>query len=78
MTLEQILSLASWFQFKTLFKLFILVVSFFYFVLTLVIYRQMSLMTQILESKISPLLKTIAVFQIIGVGILFFLGVAFN
>lgn len=76
MSIEQIFGLANLFQFQLLFKLFILVVSLFYFVLTLVIYRQIALMTQILESKISPLLRTVAIAQIIGVGVLFFLGVA--
>lgn len=76
MSLDQIASIGNIFQFRLLFKLFILVVVLFYFVLSAVIYRQISLMTQILETKISPIIKAIAILQIIAVGFLFFLGVA--
>lgn len=76
MSLDQILAITNFFQFGMLFKLFLLVVVLFYFVLTIIIYRQISLMTQILESKISPLIKGIAVLQIIAVGFLFLLAIA--
>lgn len=56
-------------------KLFFSVLMLFYFVFAAVIYRQIVLMTQILDSKISPLVKTLAMGQILAVAILFFLGV---
>ncbi len=47
----------------------------FYVIFALVIYRQITLMTQVLDSKISPKVKTLAVVQIGMAGILFLLAV---
>ncbi|MBI4099377.1 hypothetical protein HY440_00040 [Candidatus Microgenomates bacterium] len=66
--------LANIFQFHLLFKLFFLVVVLFYFVLTVVIYRQVTLLSQTLNSSISPLIRQIAFVQIVVVGVFFFLG----
>ncbi len=62
------------FQPGILTKLFFTVLGLFYFVLALVIYRQISLMTQVLDSKISPVVKTAALAQIAATGVLFFLA----
>lgn len=67
--------LTGFFQFKLLAKLFILVVILFYFVFTAVVYRQITLMTQTLDSSISPKIRLVAVSQIIAVAVLFFLAV---
>jgi hypothetical protein len=62
------------FQLGLLVKLFYLVLTLFYFVFTAVVFRQIILMTQVLDSKISPYVRIIAVGQMIVVAILFFLG----
>ncbi len=72
MTPEQLVSLL---QIGLFVKLFFSVLTLFYFVFVAVIYRQIVLMTQILDSKISPVVKTLALGQILAVAILFFLGV---
>ena len=72
MDLNQI---ANIFQFHLLFKLVLLVVILFYFVLTAVIYRQVTSLTQTLDSTISPLIRKVAVIQIIVVAGLFLLAV---
>ncbi len=69
------MEILSFLQFNLITKLFFSVLLLFYFVFVAVVYRQISLMTQILDSKISPLVKTVAIFQIIAVGILFLVGV---
>ena len=69
------MEILSFLQFNLITKLFFSVLLLFYFVFVAVVYRQISLMTQILDSKISPLVKTIAAIQIIVVGILFLVGV---
>ncbi len=69
------MEILSFLQFGLITKLFFSVLLLFYFVFVAVVYRQISLMTQILDSKISPLVKTIAAIQIIVVGILFLVGV---
>lgn len=69
------MEILSFLQFNLITKLFFSVLLLFYFVFVAVVYRQISLMTQILDSKISPLVKTIAAIQIIAVGILFLVGV---
>lgn len=68
------MNLLNFFQFGLLIKLFFLVLTFFYFVFSVVVWRQIVLMTQVLDSKISPLVKTIAVVQIFAVAFLFFLS----
>ena len=55
-------------------KLFFSVLVLFYFVFCVVAYRQISLMTQVLDSKISPLVKILALVQIAAVAGLFFIG----
>ncbi|MCL4397953.1 hypothetical protein M1403_02910 [Patescibacteria group bacterium] len=62
-------------QFSIFIKLFFAVLMLLYFVFTVVVYRQIVLMTQVLNSKISPLFKMIALGQVVAVGILFFLGI---
>ncbi len=69
------MEILNFLQFGLITKLFFSVLLLFYFVFVAVVYRQISLMTQILDSKISPLVKTIAAIQIIAVGILFLVGV---
>lgn len=68
------MNILNFFQFGLLIKLFFLVLTFFYFVFAVVVWRQIVLMTQVLDSKISPLVKTIAVIQIFAVAFLFFLS----
>jgi len=65
---DQVGNILAFFQFGILVKLFMSVLGLFYFVFALVVYRQISLMTQILDSKISPLVKTVALGQIIASG----------
>ncbi len=55
-------------------KLFFIVLTLFYVVFCLVIYRQIYLMTKILDSKISPLVQMIALIQIVGAVLIFLLG----
>lgn len=62
-------------QFGLLIKLFLSVFVLFYFVFTAVVYRQISLMTQVLNSKISPLIRLVAMGQVVFVAFLFFLAV---
>lgn len=75
MSPDQVGNIFAFFQFGLLVKLFFSVLGLFYFVFTLVVYRQISLMTQVLDSKISPLVKMVALVQIVAAGILFFLAV---
>lgn len=56
-------------------KLFFVVLTFFYIVFCLVIYRQIYLMTKVLDSKISPLVQMIALIQTVGAVIIFLLGI---
>lgn len=71
--MEQTLGILNIFTIGFLAKLLLLVLSGFYLVLTIIIYRQISLMTQTLNSSISPLIRTAALIQIIAVAILFLL-----
>lgn len=71
------MDLINFFQFGLIIKLFFAVLIFFYFVFAVVVYRQISLMTQVLDSKISPLVRTVAAAQIFAVASLFFLGLIF-
>lgn len=64
MTLDQLASLSNFFQLTFLAKIIIVVLALFYVVFTAVVYRQISLMTQVLDSKIAPIIKTIALLQI--------------
>ncbi len=61
--------------FTGILKLFILTLLVFYFIFTLVVYRQITLMTKILDSEVSPFVKLLAIIQIIVVGGLFLMAV---
>lgn len=61
-------------QFGFIIKLFWSVLLFFYFIFAVVVYRQITLMTQILNSNISPVVRTVAATQILAVAFLFFIG----
>lgn len=61
-------------QFGLIIKIFFSVLVLFYFVFVAIVYRQIVLMTQVLDSRLSPLVKTVALGQIIAVAVLFFLG----
>ena len=65
----------SIFQFGFLVKMLFSVMGLFYVIFALVIYRQITLMTQVLDSKISPKVKTLAIVQIGMAGVLFLLAV---
>lgn len=65
----------SLFQFGILVKLLFTVLGIFYVIFSLVVYRQITLMTQVLDSKISPLVITLAMVQIGMAGVLFLLAV---
>lgn len=75
MTFDQAANIINIFQFGLLVKLFLSTLALFYLVLTVVIYRQIVLMTQILDSRISPLVKTVAMGQIAVAGVLVLLAV---
>ncbi len=69
------MEILNFLQFGLFVKLFFSVLMLFYFVFSVVVYRQITLMTQVLDSKISPLVKMIALAQIAAVAFLFFVGV---
>ena len=56
-------------------KLFFSVLVLFYLVFVIIIYRQISLMTQVLDSHLSSLIKMIAMTQVIVVTVLLFLTI---
>ncbi|MEK7127617.1 MAG: DUF5657 family protein [Patescibacteria group bacterium] len=70
---DLIAQIVAGFSFLAFFKLFSLVLIFFYFIFTLVVYRQVTLMNQILETSFTPLVKLTALVQIVAVVVLFFL-----
>jgi hypothetical protein len=53
-------------QFGLIVKLFFVVLTLFYVVFLLVVYRQISLMTQVLDSHLSPLIRVVALGQIVA------------
>lgn len=63
------------FDLRTLGKLFLMVLVLFYFIFSIVVYRQITLMTQTLNSNIAPIVKVLALLQILAVAGLFFLVV---
>ncbi len=65
------------FQFHLIVKAFLLALALFYIILTIVIYRQISLMTQTLNSSISPVIRSVALGQVIAVGVFFLLVAIF-
>ncbi len=75
MSVEEIINLVlTLFQVAVLFKIFILVLVFFYFIFALVVYRESSLMSQTLNSSVSPFIRLIAILHILVVVFLFFLA----
>ncbi len=68
-------TIANLFQFQLLFKAIVLVGGLFYVVLLVIIYRQADLMTQILNSSVSPVIKLVAIIQIILAAGLFLLAI---
>lgn len=74
MSFDQILNIFNYFSINLLAKVLILVVGLFYFVFTIIVYRQITLMAQTLDSGISPTIKTMAIIQIATAGFLFFLA----
>ncbi len=75
MLIDQVLKIVDFFQISVLAKLIILVGGMFFFVLGVIIYRQIILMTQSLDSSISPEIKGVALVQIFVLAFLFFLAV---
>lgn len=73
MTVDQIIPIFNFLQIGLLVKLFLVVLAVFYAVFVVVVYRQIGLMTQILRSKDSVVIKSIAVLQIVAAGVLVFL-----
>lgn len=61
-------------QFGLIVKLFFSVLLLFYFTFAVVVYRQITLMTQVLNSNISPVVRMVAAAQILAVAFLFFIG----
>ena len=58
------IDIINFFQLHLIVKIFLIVLAVFYLVFTVVVHRQISLMTQVLDSRISPSVKSIAVVQI--------------
>jgi len=71
---DQVGNLMGFLQFGLIVKLFVTVLGLFYVVFAVVVYRQISLMTQVLDTKISPLVKMLALVQIGVAGVLTFLA----
>lgn len=55
-------------------KLFALVLFLFYFILSLVIARQVDLMNQVLGTNIAPGIRLVVIIHAVAVGFLFFLA----
>lgn len=64
---------AALFNLGLLAKLFLMVLAVLYFVFAIVVSRQITLMTQTLNSNIAPFVKFLAIAQIAAVAGLFFL-----
>lgn len=71
MQFDQLLGI---FQLGALVKIFFVVLGAFYLVLTGVIYRQVQLMNQILLTKMSSVLATVALLQVAAGGVLLLLA----
>lgn len=65
MTIDQLFNMISLFKISFLVKLFLLVLGFFYFIFTIVVYRQISLMSQTVQTSVSGVVKLIALIQIL-------------
>lgn len=77
MSPDQLGTFVGLLQIGLLVKLFFFVLGLFYFVFVVVIYRQITLMNQVLNSKVSPLIQTIALSQIFAAAGLFILIILF-
>lgn len=75
MTFSQVADIINIFQIGLLTKLFLVVAAIFYLALAAVIYRQVGLMTQVLKTRISSLVETIALGQVVTAGILVLLAI---
>ncbi len=73
--MDQLFNIISFFQIGILAKIFLLVLIAFYLVFAVVIYKQISLMTQVLNSAVSPAIRLVAIFQMVAIIFLFFLAV---
>lgn len=67
------MDIITFFDLKVLGKLFLMVLAVLYFIFAIVVYRQITLMTQTLNSNIAPIVKVLALLQIAAVAVLFFL-----
>lgn len=67
------MDLITLFDLRVLGKLFLMVLAVLYFIFAVVVYRQITLMTQTLNSNIAPIVKVLALLQIAAVAVLFFL-----
>lgn len=71
---DPVTTIFTFLQLGMFIKLFFLVLILFYFIFSAVVFRQISLMSKVLESSMSPLIQLVAVIQIFVAGILFFLA----
>lgn len=63
--IDTVFSFVMNFQIIYLVKLFLFVLALFYFVYGLVVYRQVSLMSSVIETSMTPLAKFLTVIQIL-------------
>lgn len=75
MTPDQAVNIINIFQLGLLVKLFLSVLAIFYGVFLVVVYRQVVLMTQVLDTRISPLVRAVAMGQVVTAGVLVLLAV---
>jgi len=61
-------------QVGLLIKLFFVALAALYLIFSAVVYRQITLMTEVLESKISPTIGLIALGQVVAAGLLMLLS----
>lgn len=69
--IDTIFNFISNFQLIYLVRLLLLVIGLFYFVFTLVVYQQISLMTQVIETTASWLVKLLGLLFILAAVLLF-------
>ena len=67
MTIDQIIGLSNFFQLSSIIRLFLIVLSFFYLIFSVVVYRQVSLMSQTVNTPLTSITRLLAVIQIIAV-----------
>jgi|GEM_PF-2915054 len=67
MTIDQIMGLSNFFQMSFIIKLFLLVLSLFYFIFSIVVYRQVSLMSQTVNTPLTSTTRLLAIIQIFAV-----------